>query len=56
MRGVFSSRTCVPTLVVTLFHVFWEVGRDRIFLVSEPGLLKENLVLFGNLKQVILTL
>ena len=38
------------------FHVFWEAGGDRVFLVSEPGLLKENLVLIGNLKQLIFTL
>ena len=35
------------------FHVFWEAGCDMIFLISEPGLLKEDLVLTGNLKQVI---
>jgi len=57
MHGVFflayirrrlSSRLC--------FHVFWEAERDKVFLLSEPGLLKENLGLTGNLKQVIFTL
>ena len=38
------------------FHVFWEAGRDRVFLVSEPGLLKKDLVLTDNLKQAIVTL
>ena len=39
------------------FCVFWEAGRDRVFLVSEPGSTeKENLDLTGNLKQVIFTL
>jgi len=31
IRHRLSSRLC--------FHVFWEAGRDRVFLVSEPGLL-----------------
>jgi len=37
-------------------HVFWEAERDRVFLVSEPCLIKEDLVLTTKLKQVILTL
>jgi len=49
------------------FRVFWEAERDRIFLVSEPGFRlatwlltlsfrKRDLVLIGNLKQVIFIL
>ena len=33
--------------------VFWEAGRDRVFLVSEPGLQKRDLVHTGNLQQAI---
>ena len=38
------------------FCVFWEAGRDRVFLVSEPVRHKTDLILTGNLKQVIVTL
>jgi len=49
------------------FSVFMEAGRDRVFLVSEPRLStcdpdllllfrKRDLVLTGNLKQVIVAL
>ena len=31
IRRRLSSRLC--------FHVFWEAGRDRVFMVSEPGLI-----------------
>ena len=48
IRRWLSSRLC--------FHVFWEAGRDRIFLVSEPCLLKEDLILTGYLRQVIFAL
>ena len=45
-----------PTLVTTPFHVFWEAGHDRVFLVSEPGLLKKDLVNSANLKQATVTM
>ena len=59
IRRRLSSRLC--------FHVFWETGRDRVFLVSEPGFRlamlnldfcfrKRDLVLTDNLKQAIVTL
>ena len=35
---------------------FGKRGRDRIFLISEPGLFKKDQVRTGNLKQVIITL
>ena len=37
-----SSRLC--------FYVFWEAARDRIFLVSESGLLKKDLALTCDLR------
>ena len=46
MRGVFFSRTYIADLRRdSVFHVFWEAGHDRVFLISEPGL-----------KQIIVTL
>ena len=52
--GYFPRVYASLTLVATCFHVFWEAGRDRVFLVSEPGLLKEDPILIGDLIHVIL--
>jgi len=56
MRGVFFSRIYIADSHRLNFRVYWEAGHDKVFLVTEPGLLKEKLVLTSNLKRAIVTL
>ena len=54
--GILLAYICSRLSSRLQFYVFWEAGHDRVFLVSESGLLKKDLVHTSNWKQAIVTM